>query len=196
MDLNKNVLQYKTVTMNGREFFTKFDKLNLLINILGVLYGINMLINKTLSKGGILFRYCYFKQKCKSCGSNIAIFKNVIIKHPSFISLGSNISIHTFCYLDGEGGIDIGDNVSIAHNVSILSFNHTWSDNNVPIKYNPKSFDNVIIEDDVWIGCGARIMPGVHIGKRIIIASGAVVTKDCLEPGIYGGIPAKFIKSI
>lgn len=110
--------------------------------------------------------------------------------------MGNNVSVHPFCYIDGEGGIDIGNNVSIAHNVSILSFNHTWQNQSAPIKYNPKIYKPVQISDDVWIGCGVRIMAGVKISKRCVIAAGSVVTKDCSENGLYGGIPAKLIKML
>ena len=146
--------------------------------------------------GGVAFRYCYYKRRFRACGTNVSIHPQVKILNAGQISVGNNISIHPFCYIDGEGGISIGSNVSIAHNVSILSFNHTWDDMLIPIKYNPKSFKSVIIYDDVWIGCGVRIMPGVKISKRCVIAAGSVVTKDCKANSLYGGIPAKFIKSI
>lgn len=53
---------------------------------------------------------------------------------------------------------------------------------------------NIIIEDDVWIGTGAKICSGVKIGQGAIIAAGAVVTKDVEPYAIVGGIPAKKLK--
>lgn len=53
---------------------------------------------------------------------------------------------------------------------------------------------NIIIDDDVWIGYGATIMSGVHIGQGAVIAAGAVVTKDVPPYAIVGGVPAKLIK--
>lgn len=51
-----------------------------------------------------------------------------------------------------------------------------------------------IIEDDVWLGYGVKVLSGVKIGKGVVVGAGAVVTKN-LEPyGIYGGIPAKLIR--
>ena len=61
---------------------------------------------------------------------------------------------------------------------------------------NPESFGkgNIVVDDDVWIGYGATIMSGVHIGQGAVVAAGAVVTKDVPPYAIVGGIPAKVIK--
>ncbi|WP_024860086.1 CatB-related O-acetyltransferase [Ruminococcus flavefaciens] len=53
---------------------------------------------------------------------------------------------------------------------------------------------NILIEDDVWIGFGATVLSGVHIGQGAVIAAGAVVTKDVPPYAIVGGVPAKIIK--
>ena len=53
---------------------------------------------------------------------------------------------------------------------------------------------DIIVEDDVWIGCRATIMSGVHIGQGAVIAAGAVVTKDVPPYAVVGGVPAKVIK--
>ena len=53
---------------------------------------------------------------------------------------------------------------------------------------------DIIIDDDVWIGYGATILSGVHIGQGAIVAAGAVVTKDIPPYAIVGGVPAKVIK--
>lgn len=53
---------------------------------------------------------------------------------------------------------------------------------------------DIFVDDDVWIGYGATIMSGVHIGQGAVIAAGAVVTKDVPPYAIVGGVPAKIIK--
>jgi acetyltransferase-like isoleucine patch superfamily enzyme len=53
-----------------------------------------------------------------------------------------------------------------------------------------------VIEDDVWIGANAVILPGVTIGKHVVVAAGAVVTQDVPDNTIVGGVPAKEIKKI
>ena len=53
---------------------------------------------------------------------------------------------------------------------------------------------NIVVEDDVWIGYGATILSGVHIGRGAVIAAGAVVTKDVDAYAIVGGIPARILR--
>lgn len=53
----------------------------------------------------------------------------------------------------------------------------------------------ITIGNDVYIGNNVIILPGVNIGNRVVIAAGAVVTKDIPDNSVYGGIPARFIKT-
>lgn len=53
----------------------------------------------------------------------------------------------------------------------------------------------ITVGDNVYIGTRSTIMPGVHIGNNVIIAAGAVVTRDLPDNGVYGGVPARLIKS-
>lgn len=148
------------------------------------------------NKFKILFNYFDLKSKSKYVGDNVYVSKNIIIKNPSNLSVGSNFSIHEFSYIDAAGEIEIGNNVSIAHNCSLISFEHGWDDISIPIKYNPTTLNKITIGNDVWLGCGVRILSGTVIEDRVIVAAGAVV-KGHLESGyIYGGIPAKRLKKL
>jgi acetyltransferase-like isoleucine patch superfamily enzyme len=188
--------------MTGREIFKKSKVLiNFLIKIDSFLprsfnsYLLSFFRN-TNGKKGLLIRYILIKNLTESCGDNVSIHPGVFIFNLNNISFGKNISIHPMCYIEGAGKLFIGDNVSIAHSVSILTTNHTWDDINKPIKYNTEKNGPVIIEEDVWIGCGCRILAGVKISKRSIIAAGAVVNKEVDSNNIVGGIPARVIKKI
>ena len=99
----------------------------------------------------------------------------------------------------------IGDFCSIADNVKfILGSDHRYTclssfPFNTRIVKDMNILDaigkgNIIIDDDVWIGYGATIMSGVHIGQGAVVAAGAVVTKDVPPYAIVGGVPAKVIK--
>lgn len=182
--------------MTGRQLFKLLQRFELLFILPAKIYDRFVSPCVLATYWGVIWRYYRFRSKFRACGLNVTIHRNVILQHPRNISVGENVSIHPLCYIDGEGGIIIGNNVSIAHNTTIMSSNHTWVNNELPIKYCPKSLEKVTIGDDVWIGCGVRIMAGVSIGKRCIIAAGAVVTKDCEPNSLYGGVPAKKIKSI
>lgn len=141
-------------------------------------------------------RYVILKTLVKSCGDNVKIGTNVQILGWQQLVIGSNVSIHANCYIDANGEIEIGSNVSIAHNSTILSTNHDWTDDSLPIKYVPVTFGKVVVSDDVWIGCGSRILANVIISSRSIVAAGAVVNKNVKSRTIVGGVPAKMIKEI
>jgi acetyltransferase-like isoleucine patch superfamily enzyme len=144
----------------------------------------------------IAVRYALLKSLIGECGANVLVADHVRIKGWKGIKIGNNVSIQAGCYIEGEGGVQIGSNVSIAHHSTLLSSTHTWEDSSLPIKYNPLVLQPLTIADDVWIGCACRIMGGLHVGERTILAAGAVLTKDALSGGIYGGVPARRIKGL
>jgi len=143
---------------------------------------------------GILIRYICLKNLCKTCGDNIAVFSGVYIIRPENLELGSNISIHPMCYLDSTGGILIGSDVSIAHGTTIMSTEHNFDDLNRNIKDQGCKSIKTIIDCNVWIGAGCRILAGSTINKGSIIAAGAVVKNTVQRFCVYGGVPAKLIK--
>lgn len=146
-------------------------------------------------KIALSLRYALLRSMCRKIGNNVYVGQNVRIMNAGSLSIGSNVSIHANCYIDAVGTCEIGNDVSIAHASSILTFEHTWDNDQIPIKYNPTRMSPVIIEDDCWIGCGVRILSGVTIGKRSVVAAGAVATASIPGNSIYGGVPARFIKS-
>jgi acetyltransferase-like isoleucine patch superfamily enzyme len=82
----------------------------------------------------------------------------------------------------------------MAPDVTILTLDHYYEDRSKPMLEQGVKFSNVIIEDDVWIGYGVTILPGVRIGKGSVLGARAVVTKDVKPYSVFGGIPAKIIK--
>lgn len=189
--------------MSGREKFKKYKTIiNLTTKFLNLFpRGANIflwnLFNRNKSIIGTVMRYVTIRNLVEDCGENVFIDYDVSIKNFDKLKLGDNVSIHKSCYIDAKGSISIGDNVSIAHNTSIISFEHTWDDAAVPIKYNNLKLLSIRICDDIWIGAGCRILAGVEIGTRSIVSAGAVVTRG-IYPGnvILGGIPAIVIKKI
>lgn len=145
---------------------------------------------------GRILRFIFLKNCIKEIGDNVIIGPGVYIKCPERIKIGDNVAINEMCYIEGLGGVTIGNNVLIAHATTIISSNHTYADKNKIISLNPIIAEPIIIEDDVWLGCGVRILAGVHIKKRTVVAAGAVVNKSFGGNTILGGVPAKVIKTI
>lgn len=141
-------------------------------------------LNKTL----IL---CY-SIKFKKFGKNNEIHFPVKIYGKENISIGNYCSINAFVHIWGNGGVEIGNNVMIATHVSITSLTHDY--NSFSMRFSKIIVKKVIIEDDVWIGAGAVIMPGIFIGNGAVIGAGTVVTKDVPSMAIVVGNPGRIIK--
>ncbi|MGX5631086.1 acyltransferase [Bacillus thuringiensis] len=146
------------------------------------------------SKVAMLLNYLCVKRLAKSCGENVAIYSNVYLLNIEDLEIGDNISIHPMCYIDAIGGIQIKDDVSIAHATTILSSEHIHDDLLVNIKDQGLRFKKTVIENNVWIGAGVRILSGTQIKSGSIVAAGAVVKKEVQENLIVGGVPAKLLK--
>lgn len=116
------------------------------------------------------------------------------------IKIGENFQMNDYCHIAAYNNVAIGNNVLIASKVYISDCLHGSYDGNdqsdpvTPPQLRPLSYKPVVIEDNVWIGDNAVILPGVTIGFGAIIAASAVVTKSVPEKTIAAGIPAKVIK--
>ncbi|MBC8484949.1 MAG: acyltransferase [Candidatus Cloacimonetes bacterium] len=129
-------------------------------------------------------------------GKNVYFGRSVEIIDWKNLIIGSNVSIHKGCYLIADGGLQIGDNVSVAHYCSLLTTQHSYLDDTNSIRSNEIIMLPLTICDDVWIGCGSRIMGGVIIHERSIVGAGSVVTRDVPDNCVVAGVPAKKIKDI
>lgn len=119
----------------------------------------------------------------------------VIIVHADRITSGTHLGINSGAYINGVGGIEFGSNVLIGNNVTISSGQHPIEGEFPPIFSRLVIPKKIIINDDVWIGAGAVIMPGITLGKGSVIGANAVVTKNTEDYSVYVGVPAKKIRS-
>ena len=94
------------------------------------------------------------------------------------------------------GPVTIGSHVNLAQGITVTALNHNFADSEKRIDEQGVRTTPVVIEDDVWIGANAVVLPGVRIGNHSVIAAGAVVTKDVPSHSIVAGVPAKAIKKI
>ncbi len=182
--------------MRGRELFRKSKStIDLLLNLLQLfprsfLVGGLSLFRHTPGKLGFGIRYLFLKSLAQNCGDVVAIFPGAYFLNVERIAIGHHVSIHQMCYLEGIGGLRIGSHVSLSHSVSIITHEHDYIQTKIPIRDADIILKPVIIEDDVWIGAGARILGGVTIGQGSVIGAGAVVTKSIPPGSIAVGVPA------
>ncbi len=119
-------------------------------------------------------------------GSTIHMFASIY--RSSGISVGKDTIIGEWTVLDGRDKLTIGDHVDVATGVMIYNGEHDINDESFKPTFAP-----VVVEDYVFIGPRAIILPGVTIKKGAVVAAGAVVTKDVEEFKIVGGVPAREI---
>jgi acetyltransferase-like isoleucine patch superfamily enzyme len=116
------------------------------------------------------------------------------LQNKNNILFGDNCAINEGVLIQGRNKVIIGDNVVISARSMIFDAGIDYKQGGLQNKDHIGK--EVTIEDNVWIGAGAIILPGVHIGRNSIVAAGSVVTKDVLPFTIVGGNPGKLIKEI
>ena len=94
------------------------------------------------------------------------------------------------------GPVTIGNHVNLAQGITISALNHNFADPSLPIDVQGVSTSQIVIEDDVWIGANAVVLPGVRIGRHSVVAAGAVVTRDVPSGSLVAGVPATVRKII
>lgn len=128
------------------------------------------------------------------------VHRSFIIHSPTFridpsFTTGRNGLMGYNCNVCSD--VTLGNYVLIAPEVQFIGNDHEFNKVGIPIIYQgrPSKRKRTFVEDDVWIGRGAKINAGVRIGEGAIIAAGAVVTKDIEPYSIVGGVPAIKIRN-
>lgn len=128
------------------------------------------------------------------CGERFMINQPFRCDYGCNIYIGENFFANFNLTILDEAEVRFGDNVFIGPNVSIYTACHPLGaeERNTWVEWAEK----VIIGNNVWIGGGATILPGVTIGDNVVIGAGSVVTKDVPSNVAVGGNPAKIIKRL
>jgi maltose O-acetyltransferase len=100
--------------------------------------------------------------------------------------IGARTRINRGCCLDVRGQLLIGHDVSVSPEVMILTGQHGHDRPGFPFETRP-----VVIEDHVWIGSRAVILPGTSLGRGAVVAAGAVVSGRVAPMTVVGGVPAR-----
>lgn len=128
----------------------------------------------------------------KPVDEGFGLFPPVYSDFGKNITVGKRVFINEGCCFQDQGGIEIGDDCLIGHQVVFATINHDQD----PEKRGNMELAPIKIGKRVWIGAHATILAGVTIGDGAIVAAGAVVTKDVPTDTVVGGVPARVIKKI
>lgn len=129
-----------------------------------------------------------------TCGYNVTIFPPFRFNFGFNIHIGDNFYANFDCIIIDECEVRIGNNCMIGPRTTICTATHP-----IDVKTRISGLEYgkpIVIGDNVWIGGHVMINPGVKIGDNVIVAAGAVVTKDIPNNVMAGGVPAKIIKEL
>jgi len=165
---------------------------------------------------GRLLRGLYWPFRLNTISRPFSIGRNILIAGSQNVSLGSDVFLVDNVSISAENGrlicgdklavnsgalinadfgeIIIGSGVMIGPGVLIRASNHGSDDVSRFMWYQGQTGGKIEIGDDVWMGGNAVVLPGVKIGSHVIVAAGAVVTKDVPDYSIVAGVPAIIIR--
>lgn len=129
-----------------------------------------------------LYRLCGMK-----IGKHSRIMMKTTVTLPWKIRIGENTTINEHCYLDGRGGLTIGDNVNIALYSMLITGSH---------KHRSSQFDfftePIVIEDGCWLAARSIVLNGSIMKTESILSAGSVLSPRsvCDAGGVYAGVPA------
>lgn len=131
-------------------------------------------------------------RECAAAGTGIRLRMPVVVYAPERLTLGNSVDIGEFVVLRAGGGLRIGDRVLIAAHAVITTAGHREA---IP-RWDVNETAPIAIEDDVWIGANATVLPGVTVGRGAIVAAGAVVTRSVEPMTVVAGVPARPLRNV
>lgn len=136
-----------------------------------------------------LFRnFCYKNVLGITLKKDSVVYAGTLFRRPSKISIGEGTIIGDHCTLDGRGGLTIGSNCNLSSEVHIWTAQHDLQGKGFDYIKKP-----VVIGDRCWISSNTVILPGVTVGDGVVLAAGAVLSKNAEPYSIYAGVPARKI---
>lgn len=117
------------------------------------------------------------------------INSGVKIYFPWAMRIGKSVAISDRVIFYNLGGIKLGDRVVVSQDVYFCGGTHDYTRPNYPLQRLA-----IQVEDDVWIGAGAFICPGVRIGQGAVVGARSVVAKDVQPWKVVAGNPARIIR--
>lgn len=140
-------------------------------------------------------RYWIFKALLARLGSGSMVDYQTYFRYPWKITIGDRVWINRGCefygsMMAGNAQITIGNDCALGPRVRVLSATHDHRRLDLP-----DTAASVTIGNNVWIGAGATILPGVSVGDGAVVAAGSVVSRDVAPFSIVAGNPARFLKT-
>ncbi len=160
----------------------------------GRYHNLQFLINNFPGTFGIKLRYKLYKKYFGSMGVNVTIHPGARVRNCQKLYVGDYAQIGECAIIQATGEVHLGNHVLLGPDVKIWSANHKFDDITVPIIDQGYENKKVVVSDGCWIGANSFIMPGVTLGKGVVVSAGAVVGAKNYPPyKILAGNPARII---
>lgn len=143
-------------------------------------------------------RIILFRMAGMKIGNNTRITHGFFADRPDGVTIGDNCFLNHFVHLhngaDPDTRINFGNGVFVGPEVKCLCATHEIG--TAQRRAGKVKYGSIVVEDGVWIGAGAIILPGVRIAKGGVIGAGAVITKSTEPNGLYVGVPATRVRDL
>lgn len=137
-------------------------------------------------------RITRLKDQLATCGDDVIIRHEAQIIAPQNIHLGHHVAIGYGSVLNGNGGIRLDHFVLLGDHCILATSTHPPEE----IRFHNTITAPIHLKENVWLGAGVIILPGVTIGENAIIGAGAVVTDDIPADSVAVGVPARVIRTL
>ncbi len=129
-------------------------------------------------------------------GNNVVIARNSVIScKGGDIEIGDNSNISLNCMIHSEKSVVIGkNNLWAAYCYVIGGGNHDFDRIDIPIVQQGSHVKGIVMNEDIWLGAGVRILDGCNIGRGVVVGAGSLVTKDIPDWHLAAGSPARIIR--
>ena len=160
---------------------------------------------KSCGKGNIVLPPLFWTPECISLGSNVLVWRGCRIegiesyggaKFQPEIKFGDNVSLQQNCHITAAGELSIGRNTAILFNVMITDVDHEYEQKEVNVSMQPLKLANTFVGDNCFIGSGAKIQAGTHLGKHCIVGANAVVRGHFPDYCVIVGVPGRIVKRL
>ena len=134
------------------------------------------------------------RELLKACGEGVHIRPPFRLEYGTGVSIGAGTFFNYDCLMLDVAPVAIGAACQVATRVQFLTATHPLDPE--PRRAGWERADPIVVGDNVWLGGGAILCPGVTVGDDSVVGAGAVVTRD-LPPGVVAaGVPARVLREI
>ena len=171
-----------------------------MLDLIGILTHIVQTLTDLLFPNDDIFR----RLRCmllKCAGLRVAfnskIGRRVVVTERRNFCSGQHVYVNNEVYFDTYREIRIGNHCNIGFRATFITGTHELVSNYLGVRpLSEADSKPIVLEDYVWIGSNATILPGVRIGRGAVVAAGAVVTADVEPDTVVAGVPAKKIRNL